>query len=599
MLSPDQRAVAMELLRPPAGYRIDQIVLTSYSLDLDVLLSLPLAVLAHSDRGVDELLEDRMLVIEALREAGERLHVFVDEGGIAIPHANRELYTLLETCVHPVRAPGGGAFHPKVWLVRFVDEDQQPLIRVAVTSRNLTFDRSWDVALTSEAVPEARQIKESRPLAELVRAVPGMAVRGIGSEVEDVVARLADEVERVSFPAADGFKGGVNFEVMGLTGKAHAPWRPAQSGSTLLAMAPFVNRTGLDALAAASTAERILISRPEELDDISEEALAAWQQVLVLSEAALDEPDDAGSRPADLHAKLIALEHNRQVTWHVGSANLTAAALTGRNIEVMATVTGPRGNRGSGKGFGIHRFQESGFLNLCEPYRRTERPDEDEALKAGKRMLDQAQEALLQAELRVQCQAEEDQWRWSLEGQLEVPAEVSASCWPVSLTEDNARPLILPCQWTLPIARLTAFVAFRLKVDADVDDLRLVLKLPVDGMPEGRIAHVLRTLIDSPEKFLKFLRALLGGLDGMVDWAEDQGAGAWQGEWAAGLGGETLLEDLVRAAAREPERLEPVRRLIEDLRATPEGREIVPDDLFAVWQVVDDAVSGGGRSDNA
>ncbi|MCC5865688.1 MAG: phospholipase D family protein [Wenzhouxiangella sp.] len=596
MLSPDQRAVAMELLRPPAGYRIDEIVLMSYSLDLDVLLSLPLAVLAHSDRGVDELLEDPMLVIEALREAGERLHVFVDEGGIAVPHANRALYTLLETCVHPVRAPGGGAFHPKVWLVRFVDVEQQPLIRVAVSSRNLTFDRSWDVALTSEAAPEGRRMKESRSLAELVRAVPGMVVRGIKPDVADVLARLADEVERVRFPAPAGFADAVSFEIMGLTGKVQAPWRPAQSGPALLAMAPFVSRTGLDALAACGTDERILISRPEELDEIAEEALAAWQQVLVLSEAALDEPDDAGSRPADLHVKLMAVEHGRQVTWHVGSANLTAAALTGRNVEVLASVTGPRGNRGSGKGFGIQRFQESGFLNLCEPYRRTERPPEDEALKAGKRALEQAQDALLRSELRVKCRAQGDDWRWSLEGQVDVPAEVSASCWPVTLTNDNARPLDMPCQWALPIARLTAFVAFRLTVDADVDDLRLVLKLPVDGMPEGRIAHVLRTLIDSPEKFLKFLRALLGGLDGMADWASDQGTGAWQGEWAAGLGGETLLEDLVRAAAREPERLEPVRRLIKDLRATPEGRKIVPDDLYDLWRVIDDTLSAGPQS---
>jgi hypothetical protein len=599
MLAPDQRAVAMELLRPPAGFRIDQIVLTSYSLDLDVLLALPLAVLAHSDRGVEELLEDPMLVIEALREAGERLHVFVDEGGIAVPHANRALYTLLETCVHPVRAPGGGAFHPKVWLVRFVDEDQQPLIRVAVSSRNLTFDRSWDVALTSEAAPDSRRVKESVALAKLVRAVPGMVVGGVESDVTDMLNRLADEVERVRFPAPEKFSGAVQFQVMGLSGKAHAPWQPDQSGTTLFAMAPFANRTGLDTLVAVATGERILISRPEELDEMAEEALAAWQQVLVLSEAALDEPDDAGSRPADLHAKLIALEHGREVTWHVGSANLTAAALTGRNVEVMATVTGPRGNRGSGKGFGIHRFQESGFLNLCEPYRRTERPPEDEALKVGKRILEQAEKALLRANLRVQCQAVGDEWRWSLEGQADLPAEVSISCWPVSLTEDNARQLILPCEWTLPIARLTAFVAFRLKVDADVDDVRLVLKLPVDGMPEGRIAHVLRTLIDSPEKFLKFLRALLGGLGGMADWAGDEGDGAWQGEWAAGLGGETLLEDLVRAAAREPERLEPVRRLIDDLRATPEGREIVPDDLYAVWLVIDGAASGGRPLDKA
>jgi hypothetical protein len=47
MLSPDQRTVAMDMPRPPAGYRIDQAVLTTYTLDLDV----PLAVLAHFDRG--------------------------------------------------------------------------------------------------------------------------------------------------------------------------------------------------------------------------------------------------------------------------------------------------------------------------------------------------------------------------------------------------------------------------------------------------------------------------------------------------------------------------------------------------------------------
>lgn len=591
MLSPEHRAVAMELLRPPAGYSVDQIVLTSYSLDLDVLLALPLAVLAHSDRGVDELLDNPMLVIEALREAGERLHVFVDEGGIAIPHAIRELYALLETCVHPVRAPAGGAFHPKVWLVRFIDENEQPLIRVAVSSRNLTFDRSWDVALTTEGAPASRKARESRPLADFVRAIPEMAMQGIKSDLAEMLARLADEVERVAFPAPEKFSGAVSFHAMGLSTTPRAPWQPTIAGRNLLAIAPFANRTGLDALAAASTGERTLISRPEELDCISEDALKDWDQVLVLSEAALDEADDAGSRPSDLHAKLIALEHDRQVTWHVGSANLTAAAFTGRNVEVLASVTGPRGTQTNGKGFGIHKFQESGFLNLCEPYRRSERPAEDEALKAAKHLLETASAALLRAELTIRCQAAGGEWRWSLEGALELPAGVTVTCWPVSLAEDRSRKLQLPCEWTLPLSKLTAFVAFRLKVSADVDDQRLVLKLPTDGMPEGRVAHVLRSLIDTPEKFLRFLRALLGGLTGMADWAGDPDGAAWQGEWGVGLGGETLLEDLVRAAARDPARLEPIRRLITDLRGTPEGREVVPDDLYALWQVIDETIN--------
>jgi len=53
---------------------------------------------------------------------------------------------------------------------------------------------------------------------------------------------------------------------------------------------------------------------------------------------------------------------------------------------------------------------------------------------------------------------------------------------------------------------------------------------------------------------------------------------------------EEYLEDLVRIAAREPRRLEPIRRLIDDLRQTPEGRAIVNDELFAVWNAVEVAL---------
>lgn len=70
-----------------------------------------------------------------------------------------------------------------------------------------------------------------------------------------------------------------------------------------------------------------------------------------------------------------------------------------------------------------------------------------------------------------------------------------------------------------------------------------------------------------------------------------------QGRWVAGLGGKALLEDLVRAADRDPQRQEPVRRLIADLRSTPEGREIVPDELYAIWEVVDGVVGDDSHLD--
>src|SRR6056297_1431136 len=125
MLSPDSRTVATEILRPPAGYSLGHAAITTYSLDLDVLLALPLAVLAQSDQGIEELLADPMLTLEALREAGRRLDIFVDETSIAVPHTNRDLYALLEDCVHPTRAVNGGAFHPKLWVVQFSSESEE------------------------------------------------------------------------------------------------------------------------------------------------------------------------------------------------------------------------------------------------------------------------------------------------------------------------------------------------------------------------------------------------------------------------------------------------------------------------------------------
>ena len=51
MLSPESRTVAFELLRPPAGRQLDFALLTSYTLDLEALLALPLSVVSRAENG--------------------------------------------------------------------------------------------------------------------------------------------------------------------------------------------------------------------------------------------------------------------------------------------------------------------------------------------------------------------------------------------------------------------------------------------------------------------------------------------------------------------------------------------------------------------
>ncbi len=92
MLSPDSRAVAFEWFRPPSGYRLDFAVLTTYTLDLEALLVLPLSVLAQPDGGLEEMLADPARLYQAIRDAGDCVHAFVDETGIGIPRSARPLY---------------------------------------------------------------------------------------------------------------------------------------------------------------------------------------------------------------------------------------------------------------------------------------------------------------------------------------------------------------------------------------------------------------------------------------------------------------------------------------------------------------------------
>ena len=642
MLAPEARTVAFELLRPPAGHRLDLALLTTFTLDLEALLSLPLAVLAQADESLEDLIVDRMRLQQGLREAAGRVHLFVDARGIAIPRAGRPLYAMLESSVHPVRAPQDGVFHPKVWVARFTaveaEAGEPPLLRVVVLSRNLTFDRAWDAALASETRPNRwRRAAANRPLRDLVEAMPKWTTETLEPRVAEQVRNLADEVGRCRFPAPDGFEAPVKFHALGWSGRRLRP----TAGSRVLAVAPFVNRTALDKIAAAggNGADNVLVSRAEELDALPDDALASWRTVLVLSDAAQDEAEDAASdepedrrgrdepepggsapdvpkdggapderenrgggvRPSGLHAKLIAVEHGWDVTWYVGSANLTKAALTGRNVELLAAVTGRKGRRGGVSGHGIDRFLE-GFRKLCTPYRRSAPNAEDSRVVDARQCIEEARDQLVDADLRVTCSPAGDDWRWAVDGDIELPGDVTAAVWPVSLAETRARPFGAagaPPVWTLPITQLTAFVAFRLRVAVrGVDDVRMTLKLPADGLPEEseRMHHVLATLIDSPQQFLQFLRALLGGLDRLTGWARDGGGETGSGAWAASPAGETILDDLLRAASRDPASLKPARRLIGDFRKTEQGRRIVPDDLFAVWTAVEGALQKDRRS---
>jgi len=138
---------------------------------------------------------------------------------------------------------------------------------------------------------------------------------------------------------------------------------------------------------------------------------------------------------------------------------------------------------------------------------------------------------------------------------------VSASAWPITVTRDFAVN-ILDCAahdrirlGEFSASSVTGLIAFEIKTNHPDVTARFVLNLPLTGVPEGRNAAILQTVISNKDGFIRYVLLLLGddSLSGL-----DPGNGSGFAKWLARLAdGEDvpLLEELTRTYSRHPERL--------------------------------------------
>ena len=153
MLAPDTRELLLDALRPLPGHSLDHAIATTFNLDLETALTVPLAFAGFQ---FDEQ-SDPVEVMQALRGMSGRMDVFCQAGAIHATKWPSDLVALLEDVVHPVRRPSaGGIFHPKTWVLRFLDQSHAPSYRLLVLSRNLAASRNWDTILRLDGKPQPR-----------------------------------------------------------------------------------------------------------------------------------------------------------------------------------------------------------------------------------------------------------------------------------------------------------------------------------------------------------------------------------------------------------------------------------------------------------
>ncbi len=648
MLEPNERHLLADALRPPPGYHFDLAITTTFTLDLLTLLTMPVAFTLHNWATNDGLTKlDPLTLLEAVRRYAQRIHVFCQAGRIAIPRHGQLLFDYLERSVIEVTAPNGGAFHPKMTVLRYTpdlaattESEKEGLsksvrYRVLCASRNLTFDRSWDTLLILEGgldIDRVRAFGRNRPLHDFVAALPTMAVRPINAETKANIDQMADELLRVRFEPPEGFDE-LSFHPIGVDNRVTPPF--GTRSDRILVMSPFVDHRFLDRL-AGQTEELHLVSRVETMDALPRDSLDRCSSAFVLNDSAQSlesqsDPADASPsqpiagpahpeedtieiEPSDvplrgLHAKLFIVDAGRTSKIWTGSANATMAAFE-RNVEFLIELTGRASQHGvrallkeSDDAEG--RDRHVGFRDLLVPYRHAEDAIAgDPVAKKLEDLIDQARKLIVEAHLTAKVHPHEvagkqcyDLAIWAASAPPVLPPEVTSLVRPISLPGEGALPLagmdhepIVEFR-NLSFEALTGFLAVEMTATwhGQKQTTGFVLNLPLIGAPADRESRLLLALLDNRQRVLRYLLMLLADVD--LDPREILGEGhtgasednSHPYETSFGL---PLLEWLMRALDKDPHRLEQVARLVDDLRRSEKGQEIVPPEFLAIWEPI-------------
>ena len=602
MLHPENRLTLIDAMRPPAGFRFESAMAVTFTLDLTALLSAPaaLTLTGYATGGSDEPGDDRLEPVEfvhALRSHADRLTVFSQAGEIALP-PSRQAFAFLERAILPVSAPSGGVVHPKVWVIRYETAEDparrqaiEPRLRVLVSSRNLTFDASWDTMVRLDEASAAAGAS-LQTLGELFTGLLNHCSGDVPQDHRTRVHSLAAALQDTLFALPAGVDD-LKVHVLGLEPKrSPLPSRAERS----LIISPFVSDDFFAGVHAAKVDE--LVSRSESLDCLAEGSLSKMDKIYTFDDGGLldrgeeaTSPSGSGRPLAGLHAKVFAFENGRQANLFLGSANATGAAFR-RNVEILVELAGHTAVLGIDRLCGADDDQS--LRNLFHDYRVPSPPPEPNGEPDS--LLDRARRTIAELDFKGEVEPSGADWAvtYRTTEPVRAPEGVTICCWPVTSTghrhEVAAGKPLQECFET-SLENLSGFLAFELAAE-DGTLCSFVVPTPLKGLPEERDRLLLRSLIGNAERFFRYLMAMLdedSGEPGLLEVIERiSDDNPVDSDTAHGMS-LPVLEKLLRTLRHDPDKLAGLHPLVSDL--ADDG--VLPARFEELWTMIHDVTAEG------
>ena len=600
-----------QILTPPAGYYTDFAIGTTYSLNLDALVgaSLALGLSAETD---SELLNNPVCLLEALRSTCDNVALFCEGGQIHKPNRPTSLYILLEKMVFSVKTnprkkkPPFPSFHPKFWLIRYKNEANDVLYRIIVLSRNLTFDRSWDVVFYMDGYVWGNRRLKNQPICDFLKYLRyQIPSDSNGKTKRRRINNIIDELPYVNFTIEEGVKEFNDFEFLpvGIAGDSGEVYNMedtplfSNTFSEIFVMSPFITGDVIrdfndrDNNYGFVDPKYMLITRAASLnflkpEDVSNFKIYTMRDAVIDGEDAISDESEYAQKQ-DIHAKVYMWRKHSDAELYVGSLNATSKALHG-NVEFMIRLISK--NRylnidsltgslfGSDKDGKDNPFQEAKLSDAIV----------DEDIKKSFAM-DAVVKSIYRSDPRAKVK--ESEGLYSVDvffGDCDIN-DFTVEIRPLLLNKTSIFAQRIQFK-NLEITKLSEFYVVTVS-DGDTS-IERVLTIPTTGFPEDREKTVVTSVVNDKECFCRYIAFLLGDDEilSMLDSKDAfDGMGASAGNTAT-YQMPALYEKMLKTAATNPEKFKGIDYLIKTI--SDDG--IVPEDFKKMYETFKKVVKVDG-----
>ncbi|MED3892780.1 phospholipase D family protein [Peribacillus frigoritolerans] len=585
MLKPaENRLNYSDLLMPPPGYDVEFAIGTTYSLDLEALVGVPLS-LSLSEEMDHTFQDDPIYVLEGIRRSADKFAIFCEAGQIKVPQNGNNLFALMENSVFEVALENDRSFHPKIWVIKYHDSDRNELYRVLVLSRNLTFDRSWDMAIALEGKRMKEKTSKNQPLANLVRFLVPFAKN---KQKKKQINKLISELEYVHFDPADPSISNFEFCPLGIEGHGKADTELFETYHKLIIISPFISESIIKELndKALKDPTKVLITRKTELHKLQDKVFRdfdvyALKDSVVEGEGAISEENAENeiAQLQDIHAKLYARTKYNQHHIFIGSANSSSNAFNG-NVEFLLKLHYQK------YGFKITDLLDDLFGDDEDqnPFEKIETipPVKDEPESDITDRLQKGIKQLCRIPSRAVVLTEQDHFSLRITFDW-LPEEIEFSIGP--LLSENMQPIK---QETLihNLSMLELGDFYKIRAEIDGEKMERIIKIDTEGIPEERETEIFRSIIRDPYTFLKYVAFLLADDFLLSALEESQNMKLGAGRWDMSAGDYPVLyENMLKAASRSPEKLKEVESIIDIIH----DEEIIPKEFHTLYQTFNKA----------